>query len=721
MTAFDYDILYDESNNIVITPEIKKIIEGFGLNANDNVLELFVPTKPEYYHSKKTPKIFKDTHLLQEVARYKEKHGVYSPYPFNSLEYRNFWKEQKRRCLEGYTINKGTEYELSITGYHYFFLNFKKLLVVNKKTKQREYTFPRFYATHYHFYWAYQEAKNNKHLCLLKARGIGASEIISAIAVCNYTFFRENNFLFAYDEGKLLGDGVFSKVNDHLDYLFSETERAFRHLRTGTESNQVLKKRASTKMKDGSDKVTGGYIEGRIVDEENKARGSRGIFIGFEEAGSFKNLTKAVTVARPSVEEDEFSVYGTIVVWGTGGSKNEYVEGLETIFYAPDAFNFKGFKNKWDKVFYDEPCGLFFPCYSTIPYYMDSDGNVDELRAYLSKLIQRKKIIDSSGEVHIADDNVAEYPFTPQEALRRQTKSPFNLRDIQQQLNYVLANKNLVVNSWTNGDLKRDKNEIKFIPNPSVRRLDDYPITEDIDKTGCISILERPRKVQGVVPRHLYTLAVDNYSNDFSETSESVGACYVIKNMSVYVPSNNLTGNIVAEYVGRPTLLQTFWENVFLLAEYYNTTINFEARGGGQTAVDYARRNKKLHLLEYVPEILAKNDTPSKRYGVTFTKDDYNNTIKYLADWLQEEVQTEYHDKDEEPITIKRIQNIYSLGLLRELSRFVIGNNYDRIDALKLAVLILKNNTYTNRKAHKDTRWKEVLQIFNKYNESTYR
>ena len=75
--------------------------------------------------------ILVNTQYFSEAANYKRKHGVYISAPYGSKDYSDFWKEQDRRCLEGYTVAGDR-----ITGYHYWFLNFKQLeRVINMKNK----------------------------------------------------------------------------------------------------------------------------------------------------------------------------------------------------------------------------------------------------------------------------------------------------------------------------------------------------------------------------------------------------------------------------------------------------------------------------------------------------------------------------------------------------------------------------------------------------------
>ena len=49
-----------------------------------------------------------------------EEHGYYCNYNLGSLDWKNFWREERSRCLNGYGYNG-----LRVTGDYYFYLNFR--------------------------------------------------------------------------------------------------------------------------------------------------------------------------------------------------------------------------------------------------------------------------------------------------------------------------------------------------------------------------------------------------------------------------------------------------------------------------------------------------------------------------------------------------------------------------------------------------------------------
>lgn len=111
-----------------------------------------------------------DPLVFTEAGRIYEETGHYCTYQKGKLAF-DFWSEQMNRCKEGYTVGKYT-----ITGDHYFFLNFYRLLNVNnikKAAAGRDETFPDFFAKQYeYFHYIDICEKLGKDVIALKARGV---------------------------------------------------------------------------------------------------------------------------------------------------------------------------------------------------------------------------------------------------------------------------------------------------------------------------------------------------------------------------------------------------------------------------------------------------------------------------------------------------------------------------------------------------------------------
>lgn len=99
------------------------------------------------------------------------KTGHYTSFRKGTKGFRDYWHEQYRRCKQGYTVNGYT-----VTGEHYFFLNFYQLPLVSSENKAgsgRNTGFPNFMVSQYQFFHYIDLAKKlHKHVVLMKARGI---------------------------------------------------------------------------------------------------------------------------------------------------------------------------------------------------------------------------------------------------------------------------------------------------------------------------------------------------------------------------------------------------------------------------------------------------------------------------------------------------------------------------------------------------------------------
>ena len=122
---------------------------------------------------------------FMETATVYNETGRYTQYPPGSKLYNDFWNEQYDRCTNGYTVGK-----YRITGDHYFFINFYRMETINEGSKGgggRTQRFPSFLSKQYEFFHYVEMAELlKKDVCILKARGLGLSEIVACLAVRPY-------------------------------------------------------------------------------------------------------------------------------------------------------------------------------------------------------------------------------------------------------------------------------------------------------------------------------------------------------------------------------------------------------------------------------------------------------------------------------------------------------------------------------------------------------
>lgn len=249
-----------------------------------------------------------------------------TPNPAPNSAYMKFWREERRRCLEGYHC--GWDY---IPGYFYFYLNYSPIIKVEPVEKlskeeedlegvqlraERVEGFPEVYDGDYDYFNYLEEAeKLGLHGAVLKTRGRGYS--FKGGSMLNRNFFlipKSKSYAIASETEFLTKDGLLSKAWSNMNFIDKHTPWA----KLKQVKNTEMHKRASYL----SNGIETGYMSEIIgvtlKDDPQKARGKRGKLILWEEAGKFPGLLQAWQIARPSMEQGRYT-FGMMVAFGTGG------------------------------------------------------------------------------------------------------------------------------------------------------------------------------------------------------------------------------------------------------------------------------------------------------------------------------------------------------------------------------------------------------------------
>ena len=275
-----------------------------------------------------TNKRIENTDKFRQAAIKFQKDGYYTAAPRGTSAYISYWREEGRRCLDGYTAPDGDW----VTGYHYFYLNYSRILKLtertyvdargyNRKKIDRISDFPDFWDSDYDYFHAIELAETEgKHLAVLKARGKGYSFKGSSM-LCRNFFLIRNSKSYAIASGMefIAKDGILSKAWEIMDFINENTGWAKKRQKV----NQSIHKRASyITTDDHGIETERGYMSEimgvSLNNDSDKARGKRGKLILWEEGGKFPDLIKAWQVAQPSVE-DSGVAHGLMIVFGTGG------------------------------------------------------------------------------------------------------------------------------------------------------------------------------------------------------------------------------------------------------------------------------------------------------------------------------------------------------------------------------------------------------------------
>lgn len=618
--------------------------------------------------------------------------GHYCQYPEGTSEFFAYWDEQMDRCKYGYTADDGD----FISGYNYFYLNFCPIQRIiyttinnpdgsTKTKKTRDLQFPDFYDYDYYFFQAVEDAEGEgKHLCALKSRRKGYSYKNAAMACRNYYLFAgSKTYIYASNKQYLTEDGILTKAWDYMDFIDKNT--AWGKKRS---VNTQMRKRAGFFTKDEyGNEIELGFkseiIGVTLKDNPDVVRGKAGKLIIFEEAGSFSELGAAWQIARPSVEQDGMA-FGTMIAFGTGGDEDSHFETLKDMFYNPDGYNCIGFDNIWDETPSDKKCGFFIPQYTNMDFrddagnriYMDNDGNTLRRKSVQYILAERRKVIENATNSVAVDRYVAEHCITPQEACLEFGGNIFPKKELQEQLAKIRINKSLS-NMKQVGDLVWETDgSLKWV----IKKHGDithYPLKKDDDPTGSIVIWEHPMKD---APIGLYILGVDPYDHDQSGTN-SLGSTFVYKRFQDF---ENYYDIIVAEYTGRPSTAEEYYENLRKLAVYYNGRIMYENERKG--LFPYFTAKHCDYLLADQPDIISDivgNTKVQRKKGCHMNKQIKQWGEGLIKDWLNEE----------QAPGKKNLHNILSEPLLEELISYNDTGNFDRVMAL-MQVMIYREQLY---------------------------
>lgn len=294
------------------------------------------------------PRKIENTDKFREAAIRFQENGFYTAAPKGTSAYIEYWREERLRCLDGYTAPDGDW----ISGYNYFYLNYCPILLINEKIKEdrkgkkrkvivRERDFPDFWDSDYDYFMSIDAAEaEGKHLVVLKARGKGYSFKGGSMLCRNYFMIPESkSYAIASEMEFLLKDGLLSKAWEFMDFIDQHTGWSKKRQAV----NKTIHKRASYIVTDDEGtKSESGYrseiIGVSLKNDPDKARGKRGKLILWEEGGKFPDLIKSWQTAQPSVEDSGIA-HGLMIAFGTGGTDDADYEGLQELFMYPDGYN----------------------------------------------------------------------------------------------------------------------------------------------------------------------------------------------------------------------------------------------------------------------------------------------------------------------------------------------------------------------------------------------
>lgn len=598
--------------------------------------------------------------------------GHYTRFRRNSRSWRAFWKEQFIRCKYGMTSHSYT-----ITGDHYYFLNFyrlKDLDNVEEAGMGRQEIFPNFLEGQYEwFHYLKLARKLRMNACMMKARGAGYSEIEASIISNSYNVIKGSiNVCTAFAQTQL--DKLLEKVWANINWLYYNTDGGMAHLSQAKNSN-YLRRASHYEIRDGQ-KIEVGWgsqIQGIITDKPGKLRGDRTDILMFEECGLWPQFTKAYTQADALVGQIGRQ-WGLRLMGGTGGETGPQMEGLRKMYYEPQLFGVLPYRHNFTKNGEYAITSFFLPAFRTIKELslLDSRGWLDDEdgKAYFNKTRDLK-----AQDPEEFTTFCAEYCFDGEEAFSLEGNNKFNKILIAEQLASIRIHKD---------SPKPERGTLEYIfKNGQHSRENITGLRWIKNNTGDIQIIEHPIWTQVSYDEEgnelkyekmngLYVAGIDSIDLGMEDTSaltkDPSNFCIVIKRRQFGLKEPTY----VAMYKARPNDVRDAYKTAIKLLQYYNCKANLEATR--VSMLSWAREKKYLNYFMYRPVATypAGNNPKRRTIGTPASV----AIIDHQTDLIRDYVNDFCH-------------NIWFEEMLDELSRYTdeMKRKFDIIAAMGLCEL----------------------------------
>lgn len=397
---------------------------------------------------------------------------------------------------------------------------------------------------------------------------------------------------------------------------------------------------------------------------------------------TFPRLVDLYNVLLPSVQEGDI-VFGQIYMLGTAGDNESDFAGAQEIMYNPKGYNMYAIPNVYDKYNQGKPYFVFFfPGYVNRKGCYNKDGVSDVIKALIEILMNRYRVKYNSTDPNTIIKTIAEVPITPAEAIVKTGVNMFPVADLTERVGQLDANPREYDDVYV-GDLVFNKEgKIEYKPT-SAQPIRDFP-HKDNKIEGAIEIFQMPEidKSTGKPYNDRYILGSDPYDDDESNTM-SLGSIFVL---------DLWTDRIVAEYTGRPSFADDYYEICRKLCLFYNGRLNYEYNKKGLFS-HFSTRNS-LYLLTDVLDFLKEKQMMKDGYGNKSKGTNASPAINAYArsrlrSWLLAPVPiVQVIDGEEKEVMVPRLFTIRNRALLKELINYNSEGNFDRISAMGMLMLL---------------------------------
>lgn len=689
------DQLFDIINNVEF---VKRLISPTREHAKDRPRD----DRGRIIVDLANPHILEDMDYFRPSAIHYEKYGTFTnlrPNANPNSEYGKWVREERRRIWDGYVRESDGEW---VTGYMYWYLNYSPIML----SKIREYVgkdgkkhkskradrvedMPECWeGIYWRFHYIDQASNAGKHCAELASRG--KSKSYSLASILSHIFILGENeeahekvkgIVTAYQKEYLTKDGVLNKFVDMANFCATNTQFPRKRLKNSLQEMTWIMgyKDVELDIERGTQNTVLGVSS---KDDESKLRGKRAAKILIEEFGSFPRLIDMYNVLIPSVQEGDI-VFGQIIMVGTAGDNESDFAGAQEIMYNPKGYNMYALPNVFDKYNQGKPYFVFFfPGYVNRKGCYNENGVSDVIKALIEILMNRYRVKYNSTDPNTIIKTIAEVPITPAEAIVKTGVNMFPVADLTERVGQLDANPTEYDDVYV-GDLVFNKDgQVEYKPT-SAMPIRDFP-HKDNKIEGAIEIYQMPEidKNTGKPYNDRYILGADPYDDDESNTM-SLGSIFVL---------DLWTDRIVAEYTGRPSFADDYYEICRKLCLFYNGRLNYEYNKKGLFS-HFSTRNS-LYLLTDVLDFLKEKQMMKDGYGNKSKGTNASPAINAYArsrlrSWLLAPVPImQTIDGEEKEVMAPRLFTVRNRALLKELINYNSEGNFDRISAMGMLMLL---------------------------------
>lgn len=697
------DQLFDIINNVEF---VKRLISPTREHAKDRPRD----DRGRIIVDLANPHILENMDYFRPSAIHYEKYGTFTnlrPNANPNSEYGKWIREERRRIWDGYVRESDGEW---VTGYMYWFLNYSPMMLSKireykdkngKKRKSKRAdrieALPECWEGIYWRFHCLDQASNGglynnfeggQHMAELASRGKGKS--YSLASILNHIFVVGENeeahekvkgIVTAYQKEYLTKDGVLNKFVDMANFCATNTQFPRKRLKNSLQEMTWIMgyKDVDLDIERGTQNTVLGVSS---KDDESKLRGKRAAKILIEEFGTFPRLVDLYNVLLPSVQEGDI-VFGQIYMLGTAGDNESDFAGAQEIMYNPKGYNMYALPNVYDKYNQGKPYFVFFfPGYVNRKGCYNENGVSDVIKALIEILMNRYRVKYNSTDPNTIIKTIAEVPITPAEAIVKTGINMFPVADLTERLGQLDANPTEYDDVYV-GDLVFNKDgQVEYKPT-SAMPIRDFP-HKDNKIEGAIELYQMPEidKNTGKPYNDRYILGADPYDDDESNTM-SLGSIFVL---------DLWTDRIVAEYTGRPSFADDYYEICRKLCLFYNGRLNYEYNKKGLFS-HFSTRNS-LYLLTDVLDFLKEKQMMKDGYGNKSKGTNASTAINAYArsrlrSWLLAPVPImQTIDGEEKEVMVPRLFTVRNRALLKELINYNSEGNFDRISAMGMLMLL---------------------------------